>query len=64
MNEFQLENSTIKTTTIQQINDINISSKKSKQNIKEQIKKFQLFICLKGCFNHLIKNYNYCLSKC
>ena len=64
MNEFQLDNSTIKTTTIQQINDINISSKKSKQNIKEQIKKFQLFICLKGCFNHLIKNYNYCLSKC
>ena len=64
MNENKEDFSTVKTFTIQQLNDNNISSKKTKKNIKEKITKFQLFICFKSCFNKLIRKWNYYLSKC
>ena len=64
MNEIQQDNSSMKTST-QQINEKNISTNKSpKKNITEKIKKFQLFICIKGCFNNLYTKWYFYLSKC
>ena len=64
MNENQQDNSSMKTST-QQINEKNISTNKSpKNNIREKIKQFQLFICIKSCFNNLYNKWYFYLSKC
>ena len=65
MNDYQMENSTIR-TSIRQIKDKNLSTNKSSKiniNIAQKIKKNQLFVCLKGCFYKLSLKWGICLSK-
>ena len=65
MNEKQQDNNSMKTNNQQINNDKNITTNKSsKDNIKEKIKKFELFVCLKECFFSLRLKWNYYLSKC
>ena len=65
MNENQRESTTIKTTFVLQSKDKNVSTNKSIKNvIKEEIKNFQLFICLKRVFLKISMKWQFYISKC